>query len=266
MQGTKLFYLSGLLGGRSARFPSPRPLLPYARAASHPIGSSRCCPLSLARRPSLRAAFLATPRSYPKVEMRNMARFISVMKFQPLTWRSAHPYILADRWEVCPPPSRATARLPTPSSVPTVPCGPPRCLFFIAVEPTLVRVAAVHPVCLQDITPPAEIAERPKCDRRLSVYGYLRGTSLRPETVVSGGEVGGEGDEHPATARVLGIGNGCGCVHMRCLNLFVLLGGRVLCWRQMHMAGVGDFPIMELEVMPDPCPLPTKVHRLRSRA
>lgn len=33
-------------------------------------------------------------------EVLNLARFISVMKFRPLTWRLAHPYLLTDRFEV----------------------------------------------------------------------------------------------------------------------------------------------------------------------
>ena len=37
---------------------------------------------------------------YMKREVLNLARFISVMKFRPLSWRMAHPYILTDRLEV----------------------------------------------------------------------------------------------------------------------------------------------------------------------
>ena len=33
-------------------------------------------------------------------EVLNLARFISVMKFRPLTWRLGHPYLLTDRFEV----------------------------------------------------------------------------------------------------------------------------------------------------------------------
>lgn len=36
---------------------------------------------------------------YLRNEVRNLCRFISVMKFRPLTWRGAHSYILADRME-----------------------------------------------------------------------------------------------------------------------------------------------------------------------
>lgn len=35
-----------------------------------------------------------------KREVLNLARFISVMKFRPLSWRMAHPYLLTDRLEV----------------------------------------------------------------------------------------------------------------------------------------------------------------------
>ncbi len=37
---------------------------------------------------------------YLKREVFNLARFISVMKMRPLTWRLAHPYTIVDRFEV----------------------------------------------------------------------------------------------------------------------------------------------------------------------
>lgn len=37
---------------------------------------------------------------YLQREVHNLARFISVMKFRPLSWRTAHPYLLTDRFEV----------------------------------------------------------------------------------------------------------------------------------------------------------------------
>lgn len=66
-QGAKLFYLSGLLHGR----------LVY----------------------SLKFLVFSTTFRYPKVEINNLARFISVMKFRPLVWRQSHPYFVADRVE-----------------------------------------------------------------------------------------------------------------------------------------------------------------------
>lgn len=42
--------------------------------------------------------------AYLKNEVKNLARFISVMKFRPLVWQTSHPYILADRMEDTTPP------------------------------------------------------------------------------------------------------------------------------------------------------------------
>ncbi|ESN99952.1 hypothetical protein HELRODRAFT_192665 [Helobdella robusta] len=36
---------------------------------------------------------------YQKMEIHNLGRFISVMKYRPLQWRSSHPYVLVDRIE-----------------------------------------------------------------------------------------------------------------------------------------------------------------------
>ena len=69
-----------------------------------------------------------------------------------------------------------------------------------------------HPYCLadrvEDKTPKTLIEERPKCDRTVMLYGYLRGTNLPAE------------------------------------------GARV------HLLGVGDFSVSEIEERPDPCPTP----------
>lgn len=37
--------------------------------------------------------------SYPYKQIQNLARFISVMKFRPIQWRDAHPYVVCDRFE-----------------------------------------------------------------------------------------------------------------------------------------------------------------------
>lgn len=36
---------------------------------------------------------------YLKNEMKNLGRFISVLKFRPLIWRTSHPFVLVDRYE-----------------------------------------------------------------------------------------------------------------------------------------------------------------------
>ena len=69
---------------------------------------------------------------YTKREIHNLARFISVMKFHPLSWRALHPYILVDRFE--------------------------------------------------DVTPPERVRMNNKCDRNVTLYGYLRGCNLKKET------------------------------------------------------------------------------------
>ncbi|KAH9058995.1 hypothetical protein EDB83DRAFT_2611192 [Lactarius deliciosus] len=75
---------------------------------------------------------------YPDSEILNLSRFISVMKFRPLIFRNAHPYLLADRFEDL--TSREKIRL-----------------------------------------------SKGKCDRVVTIYGYLRGTNygkaLRPMSI-----------------------------------------------------------------------------------
>ncbi|PNF19889.1 hypothetical protein B7P43_G12284 [Cryptotermes secundus] len=41
---------------------------------------------------------------YLRNEVKNLGRFISIMKFRPLVWRTTHPYIVADRLEDLTPP------------------------------------------------------------------------------------------------------------------------------------------------------------------
>lgn len=65
---------------------------------------------------------------YMKREVSNLARFISVMKFRPLSWRNQHAYVCADRME--------------------------------------------------DLTEPAAIQANRNVDRRIALYGYVRGTLL----------------------------------------------------------------------------------------
>ncbi|CAJ2679106.1 unnamed protein product [Trifolium pratense] len=78
---------------------------------------------------------------YVKREVHNLARFISVMKFHPLSWRTSHPYVLVDRFE--------------------------------------------------DITPPEQVHANNKCDRKVTLYGYLRGCNLKSGNKV---HIAGVGD------------------------------------------------------------------------
>ena len=71
---------------------------------------------------------------YPRAEVHNLGRFISVMKFPTLEWRNSHAHFLADRME--------------------------------------------------DLTSPDVVRRNPKSDRTVSLYGYVRGTHLKPNSAV----------------------------------------------------------------------------------
>jgi ribosome biogenesis protein BMS1 len=45
------------------------------------------------------SGYFPMTRTYPKNEVHNLARFISVMKFRSTTWKSEHAYLVADRME-----------------------------------------------------------------------------------------------------------------------------------------------------------------------
>lgn len=94
---------------------------------------------------------------YQTQEVKNLGRFISVMKFRPLIWQTSHPYVLVDRME--------------------------------------------------DLTDPEKLRTEPKCDRTVSLYGYMRGTYLKNKSHV-------------------------------------------------HIPGVGDYQVSEVNFLSDPCPLP----------
>ncbi|KAF3451015.1 hypothetical protein FNV43_RR07104 [Rhamnella rubrinervis] len=91
---------------------------------------------------------------HPKREIHNLARFISVQKFHPLSWRVAHPYVLVDRFE--------------------------------------------------DVTPPQRVHVNNKCDRNITLYGYLRGCNLKKGTKV---HIAGVGDY--SLAGVTGLADPC---------------------------------------------------------
>lgn len=54
---------------------------------------------------------------YLRNEVKNLGRFISVMKFRPLVWRTTHPYLLADRMEDVTPPEQIRLNPKTDRSV-----------------------------------------------------------------------------------------------------------------------------------------------------
>ncbi|KAM6163755.1 ribosome biogenesis protein BMS1 homolog [Rhynchocyon petersi] len=71
---------------------------------------------------------------YQSQEIHNLGRFITVMKFRPLTWQTSHPYIMADRME--------------------------------------------------DLTNPEHLRKNIKCDRKVALYGYLRGAHLKKKSQI----------------------------------------------------------------------------------
>ncbi|XP_037351865.1 ribosome biogenesis protein BMS1 homolog isoform X2 [Talpa occidentalis] len=103
---------------------------------------------------------------YQNQEIHNLGRFITVMKFRPLTWQTSHPYILADRME--------------------------------------------------DLTNPEDIRTNIKCDRKVSLYGYLRGAHLKNKSQI---HMPGVGDF--AVSDVSFLPDPCGLPEQqkkRCLN------------------------------------------------
>ncbi|CEF61256.1 Bms1l protein [Strongyloides ratti] len=78
---------------------------------------------------------------YLNAEIKNLARFISVVKFRPIIWRQNHSYILIDRFE--------------------------------------------------DLTNPEDVRKNPKCDRNVSLYGYIRGSNMKNNNDV---HISGVGD------------------------------------------------------------------------
>ncbi|KAM3592750.1 uncharacterized protein V6R79_024419 [Siganus canaliculatus] len=124
---------------------------------------------------------------YQTQEVKNLGRFISVMKFRPLVWQTSHPYVLVDRME--------------------------------------------------DLTDPETVRTDPKCDRTVSLYGYLRGTYLKNKSQV----------HIPGTAAIYQS------THFKKVSSRFLGYINDTCF---HSAGVGDFQVSDVSFLPDPCLLP----------
>lgn len=94
--------------------------------------------------------------SYPKHEVKNLGRFISVMKFRPLLWRTTHPYVLG--------------------------------INFFRFHRFIINLYSYNFLSLvdrlEDITPPARVHENAKCNRKVCLYGYVRGVHLRNNSSV----------------------------------------------------------------------------------
>lgn len=87
---------------------------------------------------------------YLKQELHNLSRFISVMRFRALEWRSAHPYLLVDRYSAEPVSNWLLVQ----------------CQMFVVLR-------------MEDLTSPELTRQHPCCDRTISLYGYMRGAHLQ---------------------------------------------------------------------------------------
>ena len=87
--------------GASRALPAPCYVL-TASCALLPCPSTCCCSPAGLRATGAKLFYLSGMRNgkYLQREVLNLARFIAVQKFRPLTWRQAHPFLLADRFEV----------------------------------------------------------------------------------------------------------------------------------------------------------------------
>nr|CAD7392673.1 unnamed protein product [Timema cristinae] len=90
---------------------------------------------------------------YLRHEVKNLSRFISVMKFRPLTWRMTHPYILG--------------KLIFGYSTSTFHLNHPITLQFIVIVDRL-----------EDMTAPEMVRQDFKTDRKVCLYGFVRGVPL----------------------------------------------------------------------------------------
>uniref|UniRef100_A0AC34FV49 Bms1-type G domain-containing protein n=1 Tax=Panagrolaimus sp. ES5 TaxID=591445 RepID=A0AC34FV49_9BILA len=91
-------------------------------------------------------------------EIKNLARFVSVMKFRPIAWRTAHPYILVDRMEDLTDPEEIRAN--------------------DRIDRTVSLYGWVH------LTDPEEIRANDRIDRTVSLYGWVRGSHLKNHCAV----------------------------------------------------------------------------------
>ena len=98
-----------------------------------------------------------------------------------------------------------------------------------------------HFCAAQDITPRETVRQAPKCDREVTMYGYLRGSNIKPG----------------ARVHVAGVGD---------YTIQVRKGrrrrerGRIL-ERGMETQPTPSAPFQELDALPDPCPLPDTIKK-----
>ena len=88
--GAKLFYLSGLRNGKYLKREVRRMRARNVHA---------CTQADTYAHAHAHAPHTQAHGKHAHAQVLNLARFISVMKFRPLSWRQAHPFLIADRFE-----------------------------------------------------------------------------------------------------------------------------------------------------------------------
>jgi ribosome biogenesis protein BMS1 len=148
---------------------------------------------------------------YLKHEIRNMTLYISRLKFRPLTWRNTHPYLLVDRFEDVTPPEQLRAQ-PHVSRERSVSwgcvCGW-MCLCLEHVKTTSIQITD------SPTNPKPKTKKQKQCERELVLYGYVRGSHLKPGMKV---HLIGAGDFDMAAVCFLGDDF---CVYVSVSTVFV---------------------------------------------
>src|SRR4051794_15257480 len=89
---------------------------------------------------------------YIQRDVHNLARFISVMKFKPSTWKTTHPFIVADRLN-----------------------------FFFS---SIFLINIIFYCRMEDLTEPELIRTNPLSNRTVCLYGYVRGCPIKSDTPI----------------------------------------------------------------------------------
>ncbi|KAK2993682.1 hypothetical protein RJ640_026138, partial [Escallonia rubra] len=121
-----------------------------------------------------------------------------------------------------------------------------------------------HPYILvdrfEDVTPPEKVEANSKCDRNVTLYGYLRGCNLK-----RGSKLSSDIDYLKKWPRRIGVFSGALMDDVRARMEFAFR--RVIDIQDnwdtfgfniyMHIAGVGDYNVAGITGLADPCPLPS---------
>ena len=110
---------------------------------------------------------------------------------------------------------------------------------------------ASHPRS-QDITPRETVRQVPKCDREVTMYGYLRGTNIKPGARV---HIAGVGDYTIQVCDIM-------CDIVVCDKMCDIMSDLLSVLEDGWMLNLflPSLP-QELDALPDPCPLPDTIKK-----